>query len=75
VTISLNIAVTGIGEVFVGLGAADVRVTVGAVVSILMFLLAPSDPAAPGAGRVKTALLFPESLIKPPFSVREDVAT
>ena len=49
-------------------------VTVGAVVSMTMFLLAPSEPRAPGVGSVRVALLVAASLIVPPLSVRADVA-
>jgi hypothetical protein len=38
-------------------------------------LLFPSEFAAPGAGRVKVATLLTTSLIVPPFSAREFVAT
>ena len=45
-------------------------VTVGAIVSMTMFLLAPSEPAAAGAGSVRLALLRPASWIVPPLSAR-----
>jgi hypothetical protein len=67
VTDSLNVIVIGIGDVFVGLLAELETVTVGAVVSMTMFLFAPSDPAAPGATSVKVALLPATSRIVPPF--------
>ena len=48
--------------------------TVGAVVSMTMFLALPRLPAAPGAARVSVALFVAASLIVPPFSVSERVA-
>ena len=42
-------------------------VTVGAVVSITMFLLLPNEPTAPGPARVRVALLVAASRIVPPF--------
>ena len=47
----------------------------GAVVSIMIFLLAPSEPAAPGAARVKTAALPAASVMVPPAVERLLVAT
>ena len=47
---------------------------VGANVSITMALLAPSEPANPGAGSVKTVLLRAASLSVPPFKPNEFVA-
>ena len=41
-----------------------------AVVSITIFLFAPSDPVVPGAASVRLALFKAASLIVPPFSVR-----
>ena len=49
-------------------------VTTGAVVSMSRFLLAPSEPAAPGAASVKTALFVAASLIDPPLSSSDVVA-
>jgi hypothetical protein len=43
------------GEVLVSAGADDASTTDGAVVSRIRFLDAPSDPLAPGAGRVSEA--------------------
>jgi hypothetical protein len=45
-----------------------VAVITVAVVPITMFLFAPSDPAAPGAGSVRLAALFAVSLMVPPLS-------
>ena len=50
------------------------ELTVGAVVSMTMFLALPRLPAAPGAASVSVALLVAVSLIVPPFSVSEVVA-
>ena len=49
-------------------------VTVGAVVSIAIVLLADSEPAEPGEASVRTALFVAASLIVPPLSVSEVVA-
>ena len=69
---SLKTTVKPIGLAFVGSSwpIAWLIVTVGAVVSMTMFLLAPSEPAAPGAARVRTALLVAASRIVPPLSAR-----
>ena len=48
---------------------------VGAVVSMTIFLFAPSEPAAPGAARVKTAALPAASVIVPPAVDKLLVAT
>ena len=48
---------------------------VGAVVSITIALLFPSEPEAPGEARVSVALLPAVSLIVPPLRAREFVAT
>ena len=48
--------------------------TVGAVVSMTMFLALPRLPAAPGEARVSVASFVAVSLIVPPFSVSESVA-
>ena len=45
--------------------------TVGAVVSMTMFLALPRLPAAPGAASVSVALFVAASLIVPPFSVSD----
>ena len=47
--------------------------TVGRIPSMTMFLLNPSDPAAPGAARVNVAVLPATSLIVPPFSASAEV--
>jgi hypothetical protein len=49
------------------------RVTVGAVVSITIALFAPRELEAPGAARVKVALLPAASFIVPPFRSSADV--
>ena len=54
VTLSLNVAVTKNG-VFVVVGGADVKATVGTRVSITMALLPPRELAEAVVGRVKTA--------------------
>ncbi|MEA4846458.1 MAG: hypothetical protein VB106_04395 [Clostridiaceae bacterium] len=41
----------------------------GAVVSITISLFVPSEPEAPGAGRVKTAFVPDTVLIVPPFNI------
>jgi len=46
----------------------ETPVTEGAVVSMTRSLLAPSEPAAPAAGRVRTAALVAASRIEPPLS-------
>jgi hypothetical protein len=48
---------------------------VGAVVSMTIALLFPSEPEAPGEARVSVALLPAVSLIVPPLRAREFVAT
>ena len=48
---------------------------VGAVVSMTIALLFPSEPEAPGEARVSVALLPATSLIVPLFNAREFVAT
>ena len=45
-------------------------VTAGGVPSMTMALLAPSDPAAPGAASVRSALLLATSRMVPPASAR-----
>ena len=75
VTDSLNVNVTGIGEVLVGLDAVEVIDTVGAVVSMIIALFAPREFAAPGEANVNVALFAAASRIVPPFSAREFVAT
>ena len=72
---SEKVIVIGIGEVPVGLDAEDVIETVGAVVSMIIALLAPRDPAAPGLARVQVALFNAASLIVPPLRAREVVPT
>ena len=47
----------------------------GAVVSMTIALLAPSELAAPGEARVSVALFPAASLIVPPFKANELVAT
>ena len=47
-----------------------IELTVGAVVSMTMFLALPSEPSAPGLASVNTALFPAVSLIVPPFRVR-----
>jgi hypothetical protein len=47
----------------------------GAVVSTIIALFAPNDPAAAGDGRVNTASKFEEFLIVPLFRASELVAT
>ena len=48
--------------------------SVGSTVSTTIFLLAPSEPAAPGDGRASTALFRSLSFMVPPFSPSESVA-
>src|SRR5581483_6414413 len=77
---SLNVAVKCTGNVFVGsawAGAVDLcsTVTDGAVVSMTRFLLALREPVPPGMGRVRVAGLVAASLMVPPLSPREVVAT
>jgi hypothetical protein len=60
-----------VAEPLVELVAA--RVTVGAVVSITIALFAPRELEAPGAARVKVALLPAASFIVPPFRSSADV--
>ena len=47
---------------------------VGAVVSMTIALLAPSEPLAPGEASVSVALFAAASRIVPPFSASEVVA-
>jgi hypothetical protein len=56
-------------------GLIDEYVIEGAVVSMIKALLAPKLPVAPGAGRVKIALLPSESLMVPPLNTKELAAT
>lgn len=51
------------------------RVTVGAVVSMTIALLAPSELAAPGEASVSVALLAAASRMAPELSASELVAT
>ena len=51
------------------------RVTVGAVVSMTIALLAPSELAAPGEASVSVALLAAASRMVPELSASELVAT
>ena len=60
-----RVNVTKVLPVYVAPPLIETEVPVGAVVSIIIFLLKPSEPAAPGVGRVKTALLRAASLIVP----------
>ncbi len=48
----------------------ETMVTVGASVSITMFLLFPSEPEAPGSGRPRLALLPERSFIVPSFRLK-----
>ena len=58
----------------VALSAGFVDETVGAVVSIVIALLAPREPEAPGEGKVRVALLLALSRMVPPLADRELVA-
>ena len=69
VTLSLNVTVTKNGA-FVVVGDADVRKTIGGMVSITMALLAPNELAAPGVGNVKMASPLVAFLIVPPIKDR-----
>ena len=53
--------------------AADTKE--GAVVSITRALFAPNELAAPGEGKVRVALLPAASVMVPPLSASELVAT
>ena len=53
---------------------AELQFTSG-LVSMLMLLLAPREPAAPGEARVKVAEFPAKSLIVPEFKVKESVPT
>jgi hypothetical protein len=70
VTDSLNVILTGIGDVFVGLETVVESVTVGAVVSITILLPPPKDEAFARAGNVNVALAPPPLVIVPPFTTR-----
>ena len=74
VTASLNVIVTGIGDVLVALLADEVIETVGAKVSTTRALPPASELALPSPGRVRLAFAFEPSLIVPPFSARADGA-
>ena len=50
--------------------STGLSVTVGGEVSIMIALLAPRDPVAPGAGSVKVAALPSESFNVPLFNAR-----
>jgi hypothetical protein len=68
VTDSLKVTVKVTEAAFVGLvPPRAIELTVGAVVSMTMVLFAPRDPAAPGLGRVRVALVVP-FLMVPPLS-------
>ena len=54
--------------------ASDTEEITGSAVSIIKFLLAPSEPGAPGNGSVKIASTLLSLLMAPPFSVSEVVA-
>jgi hypothetical protein len=45
----------------------DTPVTVGALLSMTMFLVPPSDEAEPGLGRLRNALFDAPSRMVPPF--------
>ncbi len=78
-TDSLNVTVTAIDWPALyepSVVDEDTDETVGAVVSITMALLLPSEFAAPGEGSVSIAFaLSSTALIVPPLSVSELVAT
>src|SRR6185436_3734044 len=72
---SENVTVNCILGRLVGLAFMQVlEITVGAVVSITIFLLLPREPAAPGVGSVRIALFPAASLIVPPLRVSAVVA-
>ena len=73
VTFSLNVAVT-LNKPFTVVVDADVKTTVGSVVSITMALLPPRELAEAAAGRVKMASTVKLSLMVPPLGVRALVA-
>jgi len=54
---------------------AVATLALGTVVSITIALLAPNELAAPGDAKVRVALLLAASLIVPPFSANDVVAT
>jgi hypothetical protein len=70
VTDSLNVMVTGIGEVFVGFEAVVESVTVGAVVSTTKAFPPPSDEGLPRLGSVSAALTPLPFVMVPPFETR-----
>ena len=73
VTASLNVTVHWTDARVVGVVLTRlIETTVGAVVSMTMALLAPSEPAAPGAGRVRMAAAAPFWIV-PPLSARAEV--
>ena len=76
-TDSLKTTVKLIGDVFVGSAwpTAWLIVTVGAVLSMTIVLFAPNEPAAPGAGSVRTALFDAVSRIVPPLRASDAVET
>ena len=77
VTFSLKLTVTRITEpaLYEPLAVAEVtELTVGAAVSMTMFLLAPRLLAAPGVASVRVALLVAASWIVPPLRARAVVA-
>ncbi len=77
VTASLNVTVTGTTwpARYLPLGSGEeTPLTVGWVVSMTRFFVAPSDPAAPGAARVRVALRATTSRMVPPLSASEFVA-
>ena len=61
-------------ETSLWLSAGEVEDTVGGIPSITMALLAPSEPVAPGAGRVRVASPS-ASLMVAELSARELVVT
>ena len=67
-------AMIALMEVEVAPSSGEVEETVGAVVSIINTLFAPSEPVAPGEKRVRLALLPDKSLMVPELRTRELVA-
>jgi hypothetical protein len=73
VTDSLNVMVTGIGEVLVGLEAVVESVADGAVVSITRLFPPPNDEALTRLGKVSVALALLPSVTVPPLRARAAV--
>ena len=75
VTASEKVIVTKLVTPFLRALVATTIVAVGRCVSMTIALLAPSEPEAPGAGRVSSTAFAAPSVIVPPLSASAAVLT